>query len=177
MMPLLVEEGLSFDQWETQLSVAKKLMQRVESARRKEYEARKDLQAESEQALAPEQTKAEPQDFESLLMGGPPKAAPSPAPAAPVAPAPPPPANDLTSMGISGFDKPTPSVPSSALIPLAGWSGPLRLLLKAFADSICVVQGGSGSCGGQGAAFGSNGAAMPGVTGGMGGCGGCSTKC
>lgn len=185
MMPLLVEEGLSFDQWETQLSVAKKLMQRVESARRKEYEARKDLQAESEQALgakapapAPEQTKAEPQDFESLLMGGPPKAAPSPAPAAPVAPAPPPPANDLTSMGISGFDKPTPSVPSSGLgngfDPFATSGNSMSMPTPQPTPSFDPFGGlgGSGSCGGQGAAFGSNGAAMPGVTGGMGGCGG-----
>lgn len=122
IMPLLAEEGLSFDQWETQLTVAKKLMQRVESARRKEYEARKDAQAESEHALgaqapvaAPVQTQAEPQDFESLLMG-PSKAPPAPAKAAaPVAPvAPPPPAgNDLLGGGL--LDKPTPSAPSSGL--------------------------------------------------------------
>merc|ERR1719410_1055347 len=47
--PLLVEEALSAEQWETQLSVCKKLLQRVEAARRKDYDARKDSQAGAEQ--------------------------------------------------------------------------------------------------------------------------------
>jgi len=131
ILPLLAEEGLTFEQWETQLSVAKKLLQRVESSRRKEYETKKDAQAESEKALgnqapasapaAPPAQAAAPQDFESLLMGGPPKTATPAVPAAPAAPAkmaPPPPAptsaggGDLLGGGL--LDKPTPSAPSTS---------------------------------------------------------------
>jgi len=120
IMPLLTEDSLSLEQWETQLTVAKKLMQRVETARRKEFETKQASQAESEHALgaAPQKAtpaapvKEEPQDFESLLMGAPAKASVAKAPSVPYVPvsAPPPPAS-------GGFDflsdKPTPSAPSA----------------------------------------------------------------
>ncbi|CAE7275041.1 TTC6 [Symbiodinium pilosum] len=164
IMPLLAEEGLSFDQWETQMTVAKKLMQRVESARRKEYEARKDAQAESEHALGaqapvapPVQTQAEPQDFESLLMG-PSKAPPAPAKAAaaPVAPvAPPPPAgNDLLGGGL--LDKPTPSAPSTGLgdgfDPFAAAAGSAPAATPSFDPfaNAGLGSGGAGGCNGMG---------------------------
>eukprot|EP00428_Durinskia_dybowskii_P047423 CAMPEP_0170345248 /NCGR_PEP_ID=MMETSP0116_2-20130129/73848_1 /TAXON_ID=400756 /ORGANISM="Durinskia baltica, Strain CSIRO CS-38" /LENGTH=642 /DNA_ID=CAMNT_0010598999 /DNA_START=99 /DNA_END=2023 /DNA_ORIENTATION=+ len=95
--PLLVEESLSFEQWETQLSVCKKLLQRVEAARRKDYDSRREAQAEAGAALGSEVTpgalrqetkQAEPQDFESLLFAGTAKAA-SPAASPPKAPPPP----------------------------------------------------------------------------------------
>jgi len=89
MTPLLVEEGLSAEQFETQLSVCKKLLQRVEAARRKEYEARGAAQADATSALGAQEAapakakavveKAEPEDFDSLLMG---RKKPAPAPAA-----------------------------------------------------------------------------------------------
>ncbi|CAE7209737.1 Scyl2 [Symbiodinium sp. CCMP2592] len=179
IMPLLAEEGLSFDQWETQLTVAKKLMQRVESARRKEYEARKDAQAESEHALgaqapvaAPVQTQAEPQDFESLLMG-PSKAPPAPAKAAaPVAPvAPPPPAgNDLLAGGL--IDKPTPSAPSSGLgngfDPFASAAGTgsapaTTPSFDPFASAGLGSGGGAGGCSGLGVSPAATGMGAPGM--------------
>merc|ERR1719221_1102711 len=49
--PLLVEDGLSSEQWETQLSVFKKLLQRVEAARKKDFETRKEAQVEAGAAL------------------------------------------------------------------------------------------------------------------------------
>merc|ERR1712176_1161317 len=84
--PLLVEDSLSGEQWETQLSVFKELLQRVEAARRKDFETRKEAQSEAGAALggsprvdvaaaAPKQE--EPQDFESLLFAGTAKAAPA----------------------------------------------------------------------------------------------------
>merc|ERR1719359_2633909 len=51
IFPLLVEESLSGEQWETQLGVAKKLMQRVEAARRKEYAMKGESQAEVKDSL------------------------------------------------------------------------------------------------------------------------------
>mmetsp|Transcript_33194 Transcript_33194/g.91497 ORF Transcript_33194/g.91497 Transcript_33194/m.91497 type:complete len:828 (-) Transcript_33194:236-2719(-) len=102
IMPLLVEESLSGEQFETQLSVCKKLLQRVETSRRKEYETKKDAQDQASSALgakgeavvpsAPAKAE-EPQDFESLLFAGTRKAVPA-APAVPPASipkAPPPP--------------------------------------------------------------------------------------
>lgn len=104
VMPLLAEESLSCEQWETQLNIAKKLLQRVEAARRKEYDSKKEAQAEAGQALETEVVRPkasapvkneEPQTFESLLMGTPapkPPAAPAAVPQpAPVAKQPPPP--------------------------------------------------------------------------------------
>mmetsp|Transcript_1857 Transcript_1857/g.4131 ORF Transcript_1857/g.4131 Transcript_1857/m.4131 type:complete len:840 (+) Transcript_1857:104-2623(+) len=134
IMPLLVEDSLSAEQWETQLSVCKKLLQRVEAARRKELDAKKDLQVEAGAALAekPPETRAaapaEPQDFESLLFAGTAKA-PAPKPQAvpaptPQAKAPPPPVASVSApaakssdlLGGAGaglFDGPTPSAPSA----------------------------------------------------------------
>lgn len=136
--PLLVEDSLSAEQWETQMSVCKKLLQRVEAARRKDYEVRKDAQVEAGQALGGEaqaevkaapSKEAEPQDFESLLFSGTAKAAPpKPVPTAPMAAvpqAPPPPArpspapaaagggSNLLASGGGLFDAPTPSAPST----------------------------------------------------------------
>merc|ERR1719262_605129 len=51
IFPLLVEESLSCEQWETQLNVAKKLLQRVEAARRKEYAMKGEQQAEANDAV------------------------------------------------------------------------------------------------------------------------------
>merc|ERR1719440_785438 len=51
IFPLLVEESLSGEQWETQFGVAKKLMQRVEAARRKEYAMKGEQQAEASDAV------------------------------------------------------------------------------------------------------------------------------
>jgi len=127
--PLLVEEALSAEQWETQMSVCKKLLQRVEAARRKDYEARKDSQVGAEQALGsvePVQEKsapakaAEPQDFESLLFAGTAKAKtmePAPLVAPQKAPPPPAPAAPAAGGGLLGavdlFDQATPSAPST----------------------------------------------------------------
>lgn len=138
--PLLVEDSLSSEQWETQMSVCKKLLQRVEAARRKEYEVRKDAQAEAGQALggaelqpeakAAPSKEAEPQDFESLLFAGTAKAstakaapavftgAPPKAPPPPSGPSPAPAATGSTNSSLlaSGgglFDSPTPSAPST----------------------------------------------------------------
>merc|ERR1719324_343229 len=47
IMPLLVEESLSSEQWETQLSVCKKLLSRIETARRQDYETSKANQADA----------------------------------------------------------------------------------------------------------------------------------
>eukprot|EP00421_Protoceratium_reticulatum_P014496 CAMPEP_0168376992 /NCGR_PEP_ID=MMETSP0228-20121227/10599_1 /TAXON_ID=133427 /ORGANISM="Protoceratium reticulatum, Strain CCCM 535 (=CCMP 1889)" /LENGTH=806 /DNA_ID=CAMNT_0008389981 /DNA_START=106 /DNA_END=2526 /DNA_ORIENTATION=+ len=135
--PLLVEDSLSAEQWETQMSVCKKLLQRVEAARRKEYEVRKDAQVEAGHALggaevAPEvspaaKKEAEPQDFESLLFAGtakaaamkpqqsvpalmpkaPPPPTPSPAPAAAATRG-----SGLLTSGANLFDNPTPSAQS-----------------------------------------------------------------
>mmetsp|Transcript_75334 Transcript_75334/g.137647 ORF Transcript_75334/g.137647 Transcript_75334/m.137647 type:complete len:807 (+) Transcript_75334:144-2564(+) len=104
IFPLLVEESLSAEQWETQYSVAKKLMQRVETARRKEYELKGEKQAEAVDSLggkmdmggakaAAKGPEAQgPQDFESLLFAGTAKASTSQAaPAPPQLAAPPPP--------------------------------------------------------------------------------------
>merc|ERR1719203_444381 len=49
--PLLVEDSLSADQFDTQLSVCKKLLQRVETARKKDYESKREAQVEAGQAL------------------------------------------------------------------------------------------------------------------------------
>lgn len=126
--PLLVEESLSAEQFETQLSVCKKLMSRVESARRKDYETRKEAQAEAGQALGdataprPSVAQAEPQDFESLLFAGTAKAAqraPVPQPVAVSIPkAPPPPGSRPSGTGSDLFgggliDNPTPSASST----------------------------------------------------------------
>lgn len=135
IMPLLAEESLSAEQFETQLSVAKKLMQRVEAARRKEYETRKDLQQEAGQALggapapvAKTTAPAQPQDFESLLFAGTAKASASPvaalAPPVPSAlqaqPPPPRPANPTPAAGssVDWLGGQTPSAPSA---PLGGY--------------------------------------------------------
>merc|ERR1719426_576667 len=108
IFPLLVEESLSGEQWETQFTVAKKLMQRVEAARRKEYAMKGEQQAEASDAagmakvesgnvLSASAEASGPMDFESLLFAGTAKAKAAP-PAAPLAPpaakaaAPPPPA-------------------------------------------------------------------------------------
>jgi len=122
--PLLVEEALSAEQWETQLSVCKKLLQRVEAARRKDYDAKKDSQVEAGQALgvmdtAPEKSApakaAEPQDFESLLFAGTAKAS-QPKPIEPVL-APPKPPAPAAGGGLSGavdlFNQPAPSAQST----------------------------------------------------------------
>lgn len=137
--PLLVEEALSAEQWETQLSVCKKLLQRVEAARRKDYDAKKDSQAEAGQALGVVETApvaapakaAEPQDFESLLFAGTAKAS-KPKPIEPVLAAPkraPPPPAPAAGGGLLGavdlFDQPTPSAPSAMgnFDPFAGPGG------------------------------------------------------
>lgn len=135
MTPLLVEDGLSAEQFETQLSVCKKLLQRVESSRRKEYEVKKDAQADATSALGGQEAaaptkakaveeKAEPEDFDSLLMGRK-KPAPATAPAAVAAPAarvqaPPPPGAALAAPAAPSrdllavnFDTATPSAPSA----------------------------------------------------------------
>ena len=70
IVPLLVEETLTAEQFETQLSVCKKLMQRVETQRKKEYATKSEQQAEAGAALgssktepeAPKAAPAEPQD-------------------------------------------------------------------------------------------------------------------
>lgn len=133
--PLLTEESLTAEQWETQLTVCKKLLNRIEVARRKEYETRREAQAEAGQALGGVEPaaeakvssgkEAEPQDFESLLFAGTAKAAAMRAQAAAQAPvvvpkalAPPPPTpaasasagGDLLSAGVL-LDVPT-TVPS-----------------------------------------------------------------
>jgi len=91
IMPLLVEESLSAEQFDTQLQVCKKLMSRVEAARRKDYETKSALQADVGEALgkgpavdATAMANAEPLDFESLLMG----AKPQPKAAVPQVPVP-----------------------------------------------------------------------------------------
>lgn len=133
--PLLVEESLSAEQFETQLSVCKKLMSRVEAARRKDYDTRKEAQAEAGQALgsansAAEQSKpvkdAEPQDFESLLFAGttkavqqsvvPPPVLTAPTPANPIIKGPPPPAASSAVKGdlLGGSFDPSPSAPSAS---------------------------------------------------------------
>merc|ERR1719171_1163378 len=85
LMPFLVEESLGKDDWHTQVSVIKKLLQRVEQSREKELQSQVARQAETNAALgAPPAPAAPPppMDFESLLMGTP---APPPAPAVPAA--------------------------------------------------------------------------------------------
>eukprot|EP00971_Amphidinium_carterae_P313068 6221790-Amphidinium_carterae.1 len=54
IVPMLVEESLTSEQFETQLSVCKKLLQRVESQRRKEYATKSDQIAEAGSALGKE---------------------------------------------------------------------------------------------------------------------------
>lgn len=131
--PLLVEESLSAEQWETQMTVCKKLLQRVEAARRKDYDTKREAQAEAGHALGgagggldvtggngkPAPKEAEPQDFESLLFAGTGKARAAPVatpPAVPQAPvAPPAPATDIFGGRPGGLlDGPTPSAPSTA---------------------------------------------------------------
>jgi len=147
IMPLLVEESLSAEQWETQLSVCKKLLQRVESARRKEFDTRKDAISEAGEALgvqnqgkahspSPPPASDEPQTFESLLFAGTSKAtrpAAQPAPAAAAAVKVPPPSttpsqsNDLLSAfggGGGGSSAPKSSQLPDNFDPFAGPSGP-----------------------------------------------------
>lgn len=49
--PLLAEESLGADQWRTQMEVCKKLLSRVETARAKEYETRRDAAGDVNAAL------------------------------------------------------------------------------------------------------------------------------
>eukprot|EP00927_Polykrikos_kofoidii_P004423 TRINITY_DN11743_c0_g2_i1.p1 TRINITY_DN11743_c0_g2~~TRINITY_DN11743_c0_g2_i1.p1 ORF type:complete len:879 (+),score=145.32 TRINITY_DN11743_c0_g2_i1:116-2752(+) len=141
IMPLLVEESLSCDQFETQLSVCKKLLQRVEAVRRKEYESRSDAQAEAGQAsgsgpqqdtkMAARTKEAEPQDFDSLLFAGTQKAtAAAAAPALATTPsviAPPPlsTANNPAGKGggnLMGMDL-SSKAPTGGFDPFGGTSG------------------------------------------------------
>lgn len=142
MFPLLVEESLSGEQWETQLNIAKKLMQRVEVARKKEYAVKGEQQAEVKESLGSTDiintsgsggfaTQAQqPQDFESLLFAGTAKAQAAPPPVTPLAKAPPPPSGSnispvvdlLASSATSpppapmgGFDPFATSTPSTGL--------------------------------------------------------------
>eukprot|EP00927_Polykrikos_kofoidii_P004424 TRINITY_DN11743_c0_g3_i1.p1 TRINITY_DN11743_c0_g3~~TRINITY_DN11743_c0_g3_i1.p1 ORF type:complete len:853 (+),score=144.25 TRINITY_DN11743_c0_g3_i1:136-2694(+) len=142
IMPLLVEESLSSEQFETQLSVCKKLLQRVESVRRKDYETRNEAQAEAGQALgtvsqpetkrAVQVKEAEPQDFESLLFAGTQKAKPAvAAPAAalvPIVQVPPPPSTKTNnSVAVAGSDlmgmNISSKAPTGAFDPFSGTSG------------------------------------------------------
>mmetsp|Transcript_56429 Transcript_56429/g.104457 ORF Transcript_56429/g.104457 Transcript_56429/m.104457 type:complete len:808 (+) Transcript_56429:143-2566(+) len=106
IVPMLVEESLTSEQFETQLSVCKKLLQRVESQRKKEYATKSDQIAEAGNALGGKEAgasptgpaapkEAVPETFESLLMGSAAKPAstPAPAPAATAAALVPPPAS------------------------------------------------------------------------------------
>mmetsp|Transcript_51530 Transcript_51530/g.122545 ORF Transcript_51530/g.122545 Transcript_51530/m.122545 type:complete len:807 (+) Transcript_51530:174-2594(+) len=99
IVPMLVEESLTAEQFETQLSVCQKLLQRVETQRKKEYATKSEQIQDANTALnssaaaggmpasAPAPKEAVPETFESLLMGGgaAKSAAPQPAPAAPAA--------------------------------------------------------------------------------------------
>jgi len=126
VVPMLAEESLSNEQWETQVTVCKKLMQRVELARRKEYEIRKENQTEVGEVLrtkdevknkAPSNIESQPLDFDSLLFQGTnrtshqavqeikPAAAPFVQPRPPAAP---PPTKDLFESNFSSLlDAPT----------------------------------------------------------------------
>lgn len=125
IFPLLVEESLTGEQWETQFNVTKKLMQRVEAVRRKEYAIKGEAQAEANEAVSgmPKAAsgnglaEAAPMDFESLLFAGTAKAKAAPpaaAPAAPRAAVPPPPGGsssgpvDLLGGGASSTAPPPP---------------------------------------------------------------------
>jgi SCY1-like protein 2 len=140
MFPLLVEESLTGEQWETQFNIAKKLMQRVEVARKKEYAMKGEQQAEAKESLGlvadsvnnsisgGSTTQAAPQDFESLLFAGTTKTAPPPSAPTSIAKAPPPPSgsnNMLDLLGgsstsappapMGGFDLLGTSAPSTGL--------------------------------------------------------------
>jgi SCY1-like protein 2 len=140
MIPLLAEESLSSEQWETQFNIAKKLLQRVEAARRKEYAVKGEQQAEAKDSLGltdagstsitAGKTEAAPLDFESLLMGtgntGQAPVAPAPAPA-PKAIAPPPPgsaAPPAAAIDLLGGGAPAPPAPSGGFDPFASMSTP-----------------------------------------------------
>jgi SCY1-like protein 2 len=144
IFPLLVEESLSGEQWETQFTVAKKLMQRVEAARRKEYAMKGEQQAEASDAagmakvesgnvLSASAEASGPMDFESLLFAGTAKAKAAP-PAAPLAPpaakaaAPPPPAAKaaapLDLLGGGAPPAPAPPAPMGGFDPFATASTP-----------------------------------------------------
>lgn len=125
--PLLVEEALSAEQWETQMSVCKKLLQRVEAARRKEYEVRKGAEAEAGQALGGAESpaeagpaaarEAEPQDFESLLFAGTAKAVPPAPRAAPPGAAPKAAPQDFNSLLFPGAPQAAAPQPPQAAAP------------------------------------------------------------
>mmetsp|Transcript_36372 Transcript_36372/g.82426 ORF Transcript_36372/g.82426 Transcript_36372/m.82426 type:complete len:792 (-) Transcript_36372:30-2405(-) len=150
IVPMLVEESLSGEQFDTQLSVCNKLLQRVENQRKKEYATKSEQISEAGSALGKEVNTAPtmgmvkenvPETFESLLMGASAKAnASTPAMAPPVAAlAPPAPAASVQQVGMLGgkssdtaglgslnfdpFSGPT-STSSTALHPLfAGTTG------------------------------------------------------
>jgi len=144
--PMLAEESLSNEQWETQMNVCKKLLQRVELARRKEYEIRKENQTEVGEVLRtkdevknkpPSNVESQPLDFDSLLFQGTSRASHQavqeikPAASALVQPRPPtapPPTKDLWEGNFSSLlDAPTatPTGTGSGFDPFSGDLAPM----------------------------------------------------
>jgi len=167
--PLLVEESLSAEQYESQMTVCRKLLQRVEVARQKEYATKKEMQAEAGHALgggdvlsggtpptAATPKQAEPQDFESLLFAGTSKARPSMPTAPAVAPlkAPPPPTpatgagagSDFFGFSVGGSAPSTSGLGSGGFDPFASsMSAPAAMSQPGAFDPFSGMAGGAGA--------------------------------
>merc|ERR1719359_1618344 len=118
--PMLVEDALSLQQYQTQLSVTKKLLQRVEAARSKDLSLRKENEAEAVKATgataqSATTTPAEPLTFDELLAA-PKKTETRTLPAASTpASVPPPPARAAaaSNQSVDLLGGPTPAAPSA----------------------------------------------------------------
>lgn len=119
IFPMLVEDALSMQQYQTQLSVTKKLLQRVEAARSKDLSLRKENEAEVVKATstAPSATAApaQPLSFDELLAA-PKKTETRTLPAASTptnVPPPPAPAAGASNHSVDLLGGPAPAAPAA----------------------------------------------------------------
>ncbi|CEM33985.1 unnamed protein product [Vitrella brassicaformis CCMP3155] len=118
VLPYLAEETLTSEQFTTQLNVVKKLIQRVEEHRQKDYKRASENEKAVSQALGGSDSKDVTTSFESLLLNG-----PTTTPSAASRPPPPPAATAAAARRVGVDDNPFSLKPAPPAPPITAGGG------------------------------------------------------